>query len=111
MISPIPVLTAGLLLLSSFSSAVPQPKNMETTPKRQTYGKEDKGRKGLLELLKQRHQGAFCKLYINLFPVVTQHATVTSCGNQNRECLPTTITNTIDVTQTVTNTVTANTPT
>ncbi|KAF8436977.1 hypothetical protein BGX38DRAFT_1262354 [Terfezia claveryi] len=132
MISPIPVLTAGLLLLSSFSSAVPQPKNMETNPgpikeaeigpageilvyhavqKRQTYGKEDKGRKGLLELLKQRHQGAFCKLYINLFPVVTQHATVTSCGNQNRECLPTTITNTIDVTQTVTNTVTANTPT
>ena len=67
--------------------------------------------KDLLNLLKEKKQAAFCKSYINLFPVVTKHATVTNCGRKNPNCLPTTITKFIGVTKTITNTVTAATPT
>ncbi|KAA8899258.1 hypothetical protein FN846DRAFT_178229 [Sphaerosporella brunnea] len=65
----------------------------------------------LVDLLRSKKQWDFCKAYINLHPVVTRIVTTTACGIRNPKCLPTTVTKVVGVTQDVTNTITAQTPT
>lgn len=65
----------------------------------------------MLTVLKEKKCTDFCKKYINIHPVVTKTVTVTSCGKANPNCLTVTQTSVVPVTQDVTNTVEAETPT